>query len=307
MKAAQISDYGDASVIKVVDVDKPTVKEGQVLVEVHAASVNPWDSKVRSGSVQSFMPLDLPVTLGGDLSGVVAEAGNGFEAGDEVYGSGGAPGGSGSLAEFSAAPAASLAKKPAKIDFTEAAAIVLTGVSAAQAIIDHINLQSGQKILIHGGAGGIGSVAIQLAKDIGAHVTTTATGNGIDFVKGLGADEVIDYQSQKFEDVAKDYDAVFDTVSGETYTRSYPVLKRGGIIVSMIEQPNTELMEKYGVTAIAQQTKTTTEALERLAKLLDDGVVTVHVEKVFPLDQTQQAFEALESGQTRGKIAVSVK
>ena len=310
MKAAQINEYGHADAVVINEIDKPIVSPGKVIVEVYASSINPFDRMIREGFVKEYIPLELPATLGGDIAGVVTEIGDGvegFEVGDKVYGQAGvAAGNSGAFAEFALTAATQIAKMPVSVDFNNAAAAVLTGLSALEAIDEHIKLQSGQKILVHVGAGGIGSVAIQIAKNIGAYVATTATGNGMDFVKSLGADEVIDYKTQKFEELLSDYDAVIDIVGGDTYDKSFVVLKKGGVILSLIAQPNVELMNKYGVTAIYQQTKTTTAVLDKLAKLIDDGVVTVNVEKVFPLEQIQQAFEVLESGQVRGKVVVSI-
>lgn len=309
MKAAQISQYGHADQIKIIEIEKPEPKPGQVQVRVHAASVNPFDSKVREGYVANMVP-ELPVTLGGDIAGVVTEITEGVEhvaVGDMVYGQASVvAGNSGAFAEYAATKAGQVAKMPANIDFNQAAALPLTGVSALQALVGHINLQPGQKILIHGGAGGIGTMAIQIAKHIGAYVATTATGEGLEYVKQLGADEVIDYQSQSFDELLRDYDAVFDTVAGETYERSFKVLKQGGIIVSMLEKPNQELMEQYGVRAVAQQTRINAEDLAKLATLVEDGVVTPHVDVTYPLDQTAQAFEAWEAGKVRGKVVITI-
>jgi NADPH:quinone reductase-like Zn-dependent oxidoreductase len=169
-----------------------------------------------------------------------------------------------------------------------------------------MKLQPGQKILIHGGAGGIGTMAVQIAKHLGAYVAATATGDGIAYVQSLGADEVIDYKAQNFE-ALHDFDAVFDTVGGATYERSFRVLHRGGVMVSMLEEPDQNLINQYGVIAIHQLTQTTSESLETLTKLIEDGAVTVHVEKAFPLEQVQQAFIALESGSVKGKIAISIR
>jgi NADPH:quinone reductase-like Zn-dependent oxidoreductase len=227
MKAAQINEYGHADVIEVSDIAKPTLGEGQVLVEVHAASINPFDTIVREGHVAQMIK-SLPVTLGGDIAGVVTEVGSGvteFAVGDKVYGQANAvAGNSGAFAEFAATAASQVGNMPANLSFVEAGAIPLTGESALQVITGHMKLAPGQKILIHGGAGGIGTVAIQIAKHLGAYVATTATGEGIQYVTDLGADEVIDYASQKFEDSVHDYDAVFDTVGGDTYVRSFGVL-----------------------------------------------------------------------------------
>lgn len=312
MRAAQINEYGGIEVLKVnTEAPKPTADEGQVLVEVHAASLNPIDSKIRQGYMQQMLPLTFPVTLGGDFAGVVVEIGEGvagFQVGDEVYGDANRRfGGSGAFAEFAAATAAMMSYKPKSVGFAEAAALPLTGTSAIQALTEHMDIRSGQKILIHGGAGGIGTVAIQVAKYIGAYVTTTAAAADTDYVKELGADEVIDYKSQAFEDIVRDYDAVYDTVGGDTYTRSFKVLKKGGIIVSMLEQPNEELMAQYGIKAIGQFTQPTTERLAKLAELVDQGVVKVHIDKTFPLEEIVDAFKYRETSSPRGKVVVQIK
>jgi NADPH:quinone reductase-like Zn-dependent oxidoreductase len=312
MKAAQIKQYGGPEVVEINEAaEKPAVGEGQVLVAVHASSINPIDWKVRRGYLQQMVPLQFPVTLGGDIAGTIAEVGEnviGFTIGDNVYGQASIlGGGSGAYAEYATTKATQIAKMPEGLDFTDAAALPLTGLSALQVIEDHIHIQAGQKILIHGGAGGIGSIAIQIAKHHGAYITTTASKESAEYVKQLGADEVIDYKTQQFEDVVHDYDAVFDTVGGETYQKSFTVLKKGGIIVSMVEQPNEELAKKHEVTALMQMTKTTTESLTRLVQLVKDGVITVHIDKIFPLDQIQEAFTVQESGGVNGKIVVIIK
>jgi NADPH:quinone reductase-like Zn-dependent oxidoreductase len=310
MKAAQINSYGGKEVLKTVtDAPKPQVGTGQVLIEVYAAAVNPFDRKLREGYMKDFVPLEFPATLGGDLAGVVAELGEGvssFNIGDEVYGQANALGGQGSYAEFSPVKAEQLALKPKKADFVTAAALPLAAVSAYQALVEHASLQSGQKILIHGGAGGIGSFAIQIAKNIGAYITATASGDDADFVKSLGADEVIDYKTQDFTEKVKDYDAVFDTVGGETNTKSYQVLKPGGILVSMTNQPNEELAKKYNVQAIQQGTKTTTEKLTKIAELVDRGALKVNVDKVFSLDEAAEALAYIQ-GSHRGKAVIKIK
>jgi alcohol dehydrogenase len=311
MKAAQISEYGEPDVIKVTtEAEKPVLKSGQVLVAVRAASLNPFDSMVRSGMFKDSIPLEFPVTLGGDLAGVIAEIGEGVESfmvGDEVYGQANAvAGNSGALAEFAATNAAQVAKKPGSIDFTQAAALPLTGVSALQAITEHINLQSGQKILIQGGSGGIGSLAVQLAKHLGAYVATTVPTEAIEFAHSLGADEVIDFKTQKFEEIIRDYDAVFDTAGGEVFDKSLHVLKRGGIAVSMVAHADEAVTSELGVTAIYQQTKVTTEKLVRLTELVDSGTLSVHIDKTFKLDDIVQAFKEREGGIVKGKIVITI-
>lgn len=308
MKAAQIKQYGHADAIEIVEIDVPKAAPGQVQIEVHAASINPFDTIVREGHVK--MPV-LPFTLGGDLAGIVTEVGaevTDIAVGDKVYGQAQViAGNSGAFAEFAVTSAGQVANMPTNISFNEAASLPLVAVSALQVINEHMHLQPGQKILIHGGAGGIGTVAIQIAKNLGAYVAATATGDGLEYVKQLGADEVIDYKTQQFDELLQDFDAVFDTVAGETYDRSFKVLKRGGIIVSMLEQPKTDLMERYGVTAIAQQTRVTTQWLDVLRELVETGVVTPHVDQVFPLDETRAAFELRENGTVKGKVVLQIK
>lgn len=312
MRAAQISEYGGIDVVKVTpDAVKPTPTDDQVLIEIHASNINPFDWKVRKGFMQQMKPLDFPVTLGGDIAGVITALGknvSNFSVGDKVYGSANIfGGGSGAFAEYAVTAAKNIAKMPEGLDFNEAASLPLTGISALQVIESHIKLQSGQKILIHGGAGGIGSMAIQIAKHIGAYVATTVSASSFDYVKQLGADEVIDYKSQKFEELLKEFDAVFDTVGGETYNKSYQVLKKGGILVSMVASPNEELAAKYGVTAIVQMTKINTEDLEKLAKLVEEGVVKPEIDHVFPLEKIQDAFRAQEEGSPHGKVVVQIR
>jgi NADPH:quinone reductase-like Zn-dependent oxidoreductase len=312
MKALQIRQYGGKDVLELNQhVAKPVAGEGQVLVEVHAASLNPLDWKIRAGYLQKMAPLTMPATLGGDVSGIVAAVGasvSNLKVGDRVYGyASRLSGGSGSFAEFAAAKPTTLALAPRNAGFVEAAALPLVGASALQAIEQHIKLQRGQKILIHGGAGGIGSVAIRLAKSIGAYVATTANAGDRAYVQELGADEVIDYKKEAFEAKLKNFDAVFDTIGGDTMEKSFKVLRKGGTLVSMLGQASSELAQKTGVTAIGQLTHITTEALKRLAQLVDGGTIKVRVGKVFPLDKAKEAFELIEEGHARGKVVLEIK
>lgn len=310
MKAAQLHEYGKSGV-QVIDIQKPEIDSDKVLVEVHAAGVNPFDWKVQLGYMKDFIPLQLPVTLGGDLAGVVSEIGpnvSDFKVGDEVYGQGIAvAGASGSFAEFDLVKANTIALKPKKLSFLEAGAIPLTGISALQALMDHLHLSSGQKILIHGGAGGIGTVAIQIAKHLGAYVATTVSTDDMEYAKQLGADEVINYKNEKFEEKLHDYDAVFDTVGGETNKRSYQVLKKGGMLVSMVESPDEEISKQYEVKALVQKTVVTADRLNKLTELVDQGVVTVYIEKTFPLDQAGEALAYLHKTPPKGKVVIEVK
>jgi alcohol dehydrogenase len=311
VKAAQIMKYGHAEIIQLNDVNTPRPEKGQALIEVHASSINPVDWKVREGYMQKVFQLNFPATLGFDFAGVVRELGGGpagLKIGDKVYGQAGSwSGGTGAFAEFAVASAAAVARMPDKLSFAEAAVLPLTGVSAVQAITEHINLRSGQKILIQGGSGGIGSIAIEIAKNLGAHVIATASSKGAEFVKSLGADEAIDYSARPFEDAVADCDAVFDTVGGETYARSFKVLKKGGIIVSMLAQPDTKLAAQYGVRAIAQFTQVTAARLNALRELVERGVVTAHIDSTYPLERIREAFEAKEKGKVLGKIAVQIR
>lgn len=309
MKAAQLVKYHEDLKVN-PDVVRPLAGEGVVLVEVMAAGVNPFDIKICDGVVALPEDVSLPATLGGDVTGVVVELGpgvQGFEIGQSVYGQAGAMSGQGSFAEFTPVKSSQLAPSPRGLDDVMVAALPLVSTSAYQALVDHMNLQSEQKILIHGGAGGIGSVAIQLAKHLGAYVATTARGADIEFVKSLGANEAIDYENQDFTQLISDYDAVFDTVGGGTNEKSYAVLRRGGTLVSMVAQPDETRVEKCGINYVAQFTRCTTERLIAITKLVESGAIKVKVDKVFSLDQAAEALEYLKSGHPQGKVVIRVK
>lgn len=310
MRAVQLTHYGDKDALQfTTEAPEPTVKAGQVLVKVEAASINAIDWKIREGMMQQMAPVTFPATLGGDLAGtIVAIDGDvhGFEVGQAVYGQTNPFSGTGSFAEFSPIAATSIALKPGSVDFAEAAALPLTTASTYQALVETLHLTAGQKILIHGGAGGIGSFAIQLAKHLGAYVATTAAPDDLDFARSLGADEVIDYTSQKFEEILHDYDAVFDTVGGEANKKSYVILRTGGQLVSMAAAPDDALAAEYGVTASAQQTKVTTERLQKVAELVDQGVLKPAIDKIFPLEQTAEAVEYMRQGHHRGKVVIKM-
>jgi alcohol dehydrogenase len=319
MKVAQIRRYGNSEVVE-INQSNPSPNdpcEGKVLVTVKAAGVNPADWKVREGFFKQMAPLQFPSTLGMDFSGVIEKVGEGVSSsdlkqGDEVYGQAGVlTGGSGAFAEMALANADTIAHKPRTLSYQQAAGLPLVGVSAWQALVETIGLSKGKKVLIHGGAGGIGSISIQLAKNLGAYVATTVSTNDTQFIKEeLEADEVIDYKFQKFEDVLSDeYDAVFDTVGGETYTRSFKVLKRGsgGIIVSMLEQPVQELMDQFDVKAVYQFTQVNRERLTRLAEWVDQNNIRVNVERTFPLDEARAALDYQRDVHPRGKIVLEMQ
>jgi alcohol dehydrogenase len=312
MKSAQITRYGNNSeVIEINEVTMPNLSAGKVLVNIKIAGINPIDWKIREGYMQQMIHLQFPPTLGMDFSGVIKQVGedvsSDFKQGDEVYGQAGVPsGGSGAFSELALANATSIAHKPKRLTHTQAAALPLVGVSAWQALVEHIELSKGQKILIHGGAGGIGSIAIQLAKNLGAHVATTVSSDDKQFVQDLRANEVIDYKTQTFEDLVHDYNAVFDTVGGETYTRSFKVLRKGGIIVSMLEQQNLELMEQFGVKAVSQFTQVNRERLFKLAEWVDQNKINIHIDKTFSLDEVGKALDYLRDIHPRGKIVLAI-
>lgn len=309
MKAAQISKYGGPEAIEIREIDKPALKDKQVLVEVKAAAINPFDWKLRSGNFRQSIPLNLPITLGADFSGAVKEVAKdvtNIKPGDEVYGSAIVlNGGSGALAEYATANTANIGPKLASLSHEQAAALVLVGISAFQAL-DKLNLEKGQRLLIQGGAGGIGSAAIQYAKHLGVYVAVIVRETDKVFVRDLGADEVIDYQKEKFEDKLKDFDAVFDTVGGDVYANSFKVLKKGGVIISMTMPPNEELMTQYGNNALYQTTSEKTDSINRLTELIDKGVIKPQIDKEFPLEQTAEAFEHLETGHPKGKVVVKI-
>jgi alcohol dehydrogenase len=312
MKSAQITSYGNTNdVIEIRQTSTPNLSAGKVLVEVKAAGVNPIDWKITEGYMQQMIHLQFPSTLGLDFFGIVKQVGedvsSDFNQGDGVYGQAGVPmGGSGSFSDVALANATSIAHKPKTLGHIEAAALPLVGVSAWQALVENIAISNGQKILIHGGAGGIGSIAIQLAKNLGARVATTASINDKQFVQELRADEVIDYRTQTFEDIVHDYDAVLDTVGGETYSRSFKVLRKGGIIVSMLEQPNSELIEQYGVKSVFQFTQVNKERLSKLAEWVDQNKVRVNVEKTYSLDEAGKALDYSRDMHPRGKIVLTI-
>ena len=318
MKSARIKGYGSTRDVIEIEQNAPVPNdpsEGKVLAKIKAAGVNPIDWKISEGYLQQVMPIEFPATLGWDFSGIVEKTGAGvsdIKQGEEVYGqSSVVMGGSGTFAEMALANEDNIARKPITLSHKEAAGLPTVGVTAWQALVDTIGLSKGQKILIHGGAGGVGSIAIQLAKYLGAYVATTASEKDKQFVKEeLGADEIVDYKTQTFEDVlsSHDYDAVLDTVGGETYTRSFKVLKRGsGIIVSTLEQPNQELMEKFGVKAIFVVSQVSRERLTKLAQWVDQNNIHVNVDRTFPLEDAAKALDHQRVAHPRGKVVLAMQ
>lgn len=312
MKAVQIKSYGEVESITIVDdANLPTASKDQVVVDVATASLNPFDWIVIQGYAQQFLPLVLPVAIGSDFAGIITSVGENvseYSIGDAVYGQGAVfSGGTGAFAEMLTADIHKIAHKPKNISFKEAASLPLVSMSAVQALETHIKLARGQKILIHGGAGGIGTIAIQLAKTIGAYVITTVRGRDADFVRNLGADQVIDFETQAFETRVSELDAVFDTSGGKGGTTSFDVLKKGGVFVSMNGQPDAELAAKHNVTAIGQNTQGTNEMLRHITDLVESGKIKPQVDKMFPLNDVRGAFTYLTTGRPRGKVVLQIK
>lgn len=313
MKSVQLKGYGSSEVIE-INRNTPAPNdpsEGKVLVKVKAAGVNPADWKIREGYMQQMIHLQFPSRLGMDFSGIIEKVGagvSGFNDREELYGQASVmSGGSGAFAEMALANADSVAHKPKSLSHQEAAGLPLVGASAWQALVETIGLTNRQKILVHGGAGGIGSIAIQLAKHLGAYAATTVSTNDKQFAKELGADEVIDYKTQTFEDLLPhDFDAVFDTVGSETYARSFKILKKGGMIVSMLEQPNQQLMEKFGVKAVFQFTQVNRDRLTKLAQWVDQNNIRVNVDKTFPLEEAGKALDYQKDVHPRGKVVLAI-
>jgi NADPH:quinone reductase-like Zn-dependent oxidoreductase len=311
MKAVKVHEVGGPEVLKLEDTPIPFPGPGEVLIEVHAASLNPIDAKLLRTDPSYQHAGDNPLTPGFDLAGSVVELGEKVKhirIGDNVYGQAAVVRkGTGAFAEYAVAQEDCIARMPDNISFTDAAAVPLSACSAYQTLVEHIKLKRGDKILIHGGSGGIGTFAIQLAKHLGAYVATTATDKGLYYVKQQGADVIIDYESEHFEDKVNDFDAVLDTVGGETYARSFGVLKQGGIIVSMVSMPNEKLMNQYRVRAVLATTKVDSKKLGKITDLIKCGALHVNISNIYPLQQAKEAFEAKEKEKILGKIAIEVK
>lgn len=309
MKAAQIDSYGDVTNIHITDIEKPTITDDQVLVEVSATSINPFDLTVLSGGAVSMAPLAFPATLGLDIAGKIVEIGanvTGFAIGDSVYGTANAMfGASGAFAEFAAANAGNIGRAPSNVSDTEAASFPTAGVSGLQAV-DTLNILSGQKLFIHGGAGGAGSIAIQVAKSRGAYVAATASTENSEFVKSLGADEVIDYKSQDYKEIVSDYDAVFTTVWSENISEVLLTVKDGGAAISLIGPFDDTQAAERNITASAQMTRVSTESLGELRQLVESGAVKPLVDKTFTLDTIKDAYTSLATDSIKGKIAIKI-
>ncbi|MEH1832881.1 MAG: NADP-dependent oxidoreductase [Nostoc sp.] len=305
MKAIVINEYGNEDVVNYTDIERPEPTANEVLVKVHVAGVNPVDWKIRNGAGER-LGLKLPIMLGGEIAGTVEKIGGDvrdFKEGDAVYGiitSGG-------FAEYAIAKKGDIVPKPQSLDFQNAAAIPLGALTAWQAIFDLANLTSGQRIFITGASGGVGSLAVQLAKAKDTYVIGMASGRNEDFVRNLGVDEFVDYTKQNFEDVVKDVDVVFDTVGGDTFERAFQTLKKGGFLVTSVEFPSEEKAREFGIKTARVFCKPNAEELTAISKLVDEGRLKAHVSTVLPLAEVKKALQLSEGGRTRGKIVLQVE
>jgi NADPH:quinone reductase-like Zn-dependent oxidoreductase len=309
VRAARISHYGDPSVVEIFAVEAPTVGPGQVVVDVHASSLNPLDSALRAGSMQDTMPLQLPATLGGDIAGLVREVGEGVRhlaPGDRVYGQAYTlMGNSGAFAEQALVRGSHVGAMPRNVSFQGAASLPIVGTTAIDGIIDRLSVQQGQRVYIGGGSGSVGSLAVQLAKHLGAYVVTTASGPGIDLARSMGADEVLDYLSDDLGSI-QGIDAVFDTVGGQAFEKSFAVLKPGAIAVTVGGPFEVAAAEAAGVNASHQVTDMP-RWLPELTHLVDAGILTPRVSTTYPLEHIAEAFTARESGAVKGKIVITMR
>jgi NADPH:quinone reductase-like Zn-dependent oxidoreductase len=309
MRAIQLVDYGGPDRLQAATIPVVAPKAGEVLVEVHAASVNPIDWKLREGQGKGWWPLELPAILGRDVAGVVVGVGPGVEGwtcGDEVVGFlGSAP--HGGYAEYVPVAVEGLARKPKSLTFTQAGAYPLVAMTAWQATVDAGGVKPGDRVLVHGGAGGVGGMAVQIAKAKGAHVIATASARNHEYLKSIGVDEAIDYRTQRFEDVAKDVDLVVDTVGGETLERSPAVVKRGGRIVTIAGRLPQAACEAGGIECKGVRAEPAAASLAEIGRLIDAGSIDVHVDATFPLERAGEAQELNREGHTRGKIVLVVR
>ena len=307
MKAAIVREFGGPEVIQVEQADKPEVSAGEVLVKVKAAGVGPWDAFVRTG--MSAIPQPLPLVLGSDISGTIEAVGPGvdrFQIGDAVYGVTNEQF-TGGNAEYAAAKASMIDLKPDNLDDLEAASLPVIAVTAWQTLHEYSQAAAGQTILIHGAAGNVGAYAVQLARLAGLNVVATASGEDVQFVQSLGADQVIDYKKTRFDEVVKDVDIVLDTISGDVLERSAKVIKPGGIIVSIAAPVAEDFETIHGVKAVFFLAEVNFSRLHMITELLTAGELTTQVGSILTLDEAAVAHEMLAGApHKRGKIVLKV-
>jgi len=331
MKAFILDRYGNNDGVRAGEMPDPDCGRNDILVQIHAASVNPVDFKIRDGKLKLVLPLRFPFILGSDLAGVVVRAGSNvrrFKPGDEVYAR---PHGIGAFAEFIAIKEDAVAIKPKQLTMEEAASIPLVGLTAWQALVERANLRGGQKVLIHAGSGGVGTFAIQLANHLGAVVTTTTSTANLDWVQGLGADIVIDYKTDDFGKMLHDYDVVLDTLGGATLKKSIRVLKGGGKLISISGPPDPDFAKEIGAGWVVRQAmrlmsyrirksakrhhvsysflfmRPSGDQLREIGSLIDSGIIRPVVDRVFPFASTKDALAYVEKGHAKGKVIVKVR
>jgi NADPH:quinone reductase-like Zn-dependent oxidoreductase len=306
MHAVRIHKFGGPEVLRLETVPRPDPAPGEVLVSVRAASINPVDYKIRNGGYPQVKADQLPMTLGRDVAGVITALGasvSDYKVGDEIYAM--LPRDRGAFAEWVSIPAADCALKPRTLDMVQAGSIPLAALTAWQGLFDKGRLTAGQKVLIHGASGGVGHFAVQFAHAKGAKVFATASGDSLDFVDRLGADQVIDYHKERFETVIHGMDLVYDLIGGETQDRSWGTLKPGGILVSTVQPPDQARASKAGVTGLHYMAEPNGAELTEIAALVDAREVKVTIDHIYPLDQVAEAERHLEHDHVRGKVVLA--
>ncbi|MEH2297645.1 MAG: NADP-dependent oxidoreductase [Nostoc sp.] len=307
MKAIRIHAYGGSENLKFDEVPRPEPKSGEVLIQVYAAGVNPIDWKIREGFFKQVYDYVLPVIAGADVAGVIASVGNGvttLQPGQAVYGTADMML-SGAYAKYALGYADAIAPMPKTLDYIHAASVPIVAITAWQSLFDGANLQPGQSVLIHGGAGGVGRYAIQLAKWKGARVIATASAANLNDLKNLGADQAIDYAAQPFEEQVKDIDVVLDLVGGETQARSWQIVRPGGVLVSTLGVPQSGIPQGIQALPVFANLRANSQ-LQQIAQLIDDGRIKVSVEQIFELAEAAKAQEVSQHGHPRGKLVLQV-
>lgn len=308
MKAVRIHAYGGPELLHYEEIPRPALNPDDILIRVRSAAVNPVDWKIREGYLQGFLKHQLPLILGWDVSGEVVEIGpeaTGFKIGDAVYARPNIER-DGSYAEYIAVKASETAHKPATLDHDHAAAVPLAALTAWQALVGAAQIQTGQTVLIHAAAGGVGTFAVQLAKSKGARVIATASSVNSGIVAELGADQFIDYTQTRFEDAIKDVDVVFDTVGGETQQHSWQVLKPGGMLVSIVDPPEEKTAADHGARSAFVFVQPNGQQLTAIARLIEEGRMKPMIHCVLPLTEARQAQVISQGGHARGKIVLHV-
>ncbi|WP_122587836.1 NADP-dependent oxidoreductase [Pseudomonas viridiflava] len=306
MKAIRIAAFGGPDEMSVQEVERPQAQPGEVLVKVIMAGINPVDYKIREGEYPEVKEDRLPLTLGREVAGVVVQTGDGvleLNEGDRVFGMIGADGG---YAEYARVPAEHLARIPDALDWQTAAGLPLAGHTAWQALVEHGHIEQGHKVLIHGGSGGVGHLAVQFAKVKGAEVYATASAEGLQFLESLGVDRAIDYKTERFEDICKDFDLVIDLIGGETQSRSWQVLGEGGRLVSTLEMPDANHTQAAGKTGTRFIADPRGQELAEMAGYVEAGEVSVVIAETFALEQAREALDYLANEHVHGKVLLRV-